>query len=146
MSIKPCAISRLPTSEINLLPSAGLWPDCQIGWHQQRRSERLEPTTDNRQTTTKTFSHSMAGLPAAHPSAPRPAPVVITVGGTNGKGSTIAFLEAMLAADGKRVGCYTSPHLLRYNERVRVPGEDASDTALIDAFERIEAARVAVAG
>lgn len=78
--------------------------------------------------------------------APRPAPVVITVGGTNGKGSTIAFLEAMLEADGKRVGCYTSPHLLRYNERVRVPGEEASDTALIDAFERIEAARVAVAG
>lgn len=69
------------------------------------------------------------------------APVVITVGGTNGKGSTVAFLEAMLAASGKRVGCYTSPHLLRYNERIRITGADASDAALIDAFERIEAAR-----
>jgi dihydrofolate synthase / folylpolyglutamate synthase len=77
--------------------------------------------------------------------APCPAPVVITVGGTNGKGSTVAFLEAMLAADGKLVGCYTSPHLLRYNERVRVLGEDASDAVLIDAFERIEAARIDVA-
>ena len=73
--------------------------------------------------------------------APRPAPVVITVGGTNGKGSTVAFLEAMLAAAGKRVGCYTSPHLLRYNERVRVLGAEAGDDALVDAFERIEAAR-----
>ena len=75
--------------------------------------------------------------------APAPAPVVITVGGTNGKGSTVAFLEAMLAASGKRVGAYTSPHLLRYNERVRVAGADVGDTALVDAFERIEAARVA---
>lgn len=73
--------------------------------------------------------------------APVPAPVVITVGGTNGKGSTVAFLEAMLAAAGKRTGCYTSPHLLRYNERVRVAGVDADDAALIDAFERIEAIR-----
>ena len=75
--------------------------------------------------------------------APPVAPVVITVGGTNGKGSTVAFLEAMLGAAGKRVGCYTSPHLLRYNERVRVVGRDVDDAALIDAFERIEAARLA---
>jgi dihydrofolate synthase/folylpolyglutamate synthase len=74
--------------------------------------------------------------------APRAAPVVITVGGTNGKGSTVAFLEAMLTAAGKRVGCYTSPHLLRYNERVRVAGRDVDDAPLIDAFERIEAARL----
>jgi dihydrofolate synthase/folylpolyglutamate synthase len=65
--------------------------------------------------------------------APRPAPLVITIGGTNGKGSTVAFLEAMLAADGKRVGCYTSPHLLHYNERVRVLGADVADESLIDA-------------
>ncbi len=74
--------------------------------------------------------------------APAPAPVVITVGGTNGKGSTVAFLEAMLTAMGKRVGCYTSPHLQRYNERVRLLGREASDAELIDAFERIEAARL----
>jgi len=71
-----------------------------------------------------------------------PAPIVITVGGTNGKGSTVAFLEAMLTAMGKRVGCYTSPHLQRYNERVRLLGREASDAELIDAFERIEAARL----
>jgi dihydrofolate synthase/folylpolyglutamate synthase len=73
--------------------------------------------------------------------APAPAPVVITVGGTNGKGSTVAFLEAMLRAAGKRVGAFTSPHLLRYNERVRIDGTDVDDAAFVDAFERIEAAR-----
>ena len=73
--------------------------------------------------------------------SPRPAPVAITVGGTNGKGSTIAFLEAMLRAAGRRVGAYTSPHLLHYNERVRIDGTDADDGALVGAFERIETAR-----
>ena len=66
---------------------------------------------------------------------------VLTVGGTNGKGSVCAYLEAMLAAAGMRVGCYTSPHLLRYNERVRVAGIDASDEALCAAFEQVEAVR-----
>jgi dihydrofolate synthase/folylpolyglutamate synthase len=75
--------------------------------------------------------------------APRIAANVITVGGTNGKGSTVAFLEAMLAAADRRVGCFTSPHLLRYNERVRVCGEDVDDACLIEAFERIEVARLA---
>src|SRR5690348_10176699 len=74
--------------------------------------------------------------------SPRPAPVVITVGGTNGKGSTVAFLEAMLRAGGMRVGAYTSPHLLRYNERVRMDGAPVADAALIEAFERVEAARL----
>ena len=72
---------------------------------------------------------------------PEPAPVVITVGGTNGKGSTVAFLEAMLRAAGKRVGAFTSPHLKRYNERVRIDGVDVDDAAFVAAFERIEAAR-----
>ena len=73
--------------------------------------------------------------------APRIARAVITVGGTNGKGSTVAFLDAMLHANGLRVGAYTSPHIERYNERVRIDGIDANDAALIAAFERIEAAR-----
>ncbi|MFC3653619.1 bifunctional tetrahydrofolate synthase/dihydrofolate synthase [Dyella humi] len=73
--------------------------------------------------------------------APAIARRVITVGGTNGKGSTVAFLEAMLAAAGQRVGCYTSPHLIRYNERVRIAGVDADDAALVESFERIELAR-----
>ncbi len=73
----------------------------------------------------------------------RCAPVVFTVAGTNGKGSTCAMLEAILLAAGYRVGCYTSPHLLRFNERARVLGEPADDAALVDHLERVEAARVA---
>jgi dihydrofolate synthase / folylpolyglutamate synthase len=66
---------------------------------------------------------------------------VITVAGTNGKGSTVACLEALLRAERYRTGTLTSPHLLRYNERVRVDGAQASDDALVSAFERIERAR-----
>ncbi len=73
----------------------------------------------------------------------RLAPVVIAVGGTNGKGSTVAFLEAMLRAGGMRVGAYTSPHILRYNERVRVDGAPVADGVLVAAFERVEAVRAA---
>lgn len=73
--------------------------------------------------------------------APRPAPLVITVAGTNGKGSTVAFVEAMLAAGGYRAGAYTSPHVLAYNERVRIAGIDIGDALLVAAFERIDAAR-----
>ncbi len=66
---------------------------------------------------------------------------VLTVAGTNGKGSAVAMLEAILRAAGYQVGAYTSPHLIKYNERVRVNGADTSDAALCAAFERIEAAR-----
>lgn len=67
--------------------------------------------------------------------------LVITVGGTNGKGSTCAMLEAILLAAGYRVGCYTSPHLLRYHERVRIDGREIDDAALADAFAAVERAR-----
>jgi dihydrofolate synthase/folylpolyglutamate synthase len=66
---------------------------------------------------------------------------VITVGGTNGKGSTCAMLEAMLLQGGYRVGLYTSPHLLHFNERARINGELASDEALCASFEAIESVR-----
>ena len=66
---------------------------------------------------------------------------VITVGGTNGKGSTCAMLEAILDAAGFRVGCYTSPHLIRYNERVRVGRTPVDDDALCGAFAAVESAR-----
>lgn len=66
---------------------------------------------------------------------------VISVAGTNGKGSTCAMLEAILLAAGYRVGTYTSPHLLRYNERVRVNGGEVSDEDLVAAFSRVEALR-----
>ena len=65
----------------------------------------------------------------------------ITVGGTNGKGSTCAFLEQILIESGYRVGLYTSPHLIAYNERVRIDGKDADDAALVAGFEAVEAAR-----
>ncbi len=71
---------------------------------------------------------------------PKPCPV-FTVGGTNGKGSTCAMLEAILLAAGHRVGCYTSPHLLRYNERVRADGREADDATLVAAFREVDAAR-----
>jgi len=71
----------------------------------------------------------------------RPRYRVITVGGTNGKGSTVATLEAVLLALGLSVGTLTSPHLLRYNERIHVAGREATDAELVAVFERIEAAR-----
>ena len=72
----------------------------------------------------------------------RPAAQVITVAGTNGKGSTVAFIEAIAGAGGWKVGAYTSPHLLRYNERVRIEAEEVADDALVAAFAVVEAARV----
>jgi len=67
---------------------------------------------------------------------------VITVGGTNGKGSTCALLECMLRAGGYRVGAYSSPHFLSYNERVRVDAADAADDALLESFSAVESARL----
>jgi dihydrofolate synthase/folylpolyglutamate synthase len=72
-------------------------------------------------------------LPVAQP--------VVTVAGTNGKGSTVAVLDALLTEAGYRTGVFTSPHLLHFNERIRVAGVDASDAAIVDAFEAIEVAR-----
>jgi len=66
---------------------------------------------------------------------------IISVGGTNGKGSTCAMLEAIYQSAGYKVGLYTSPHLVTYNERVRVNGREACDEELVDAFERVDAAR-----
>ena len=71
----------------------------------------------------------------------RPGRRVITVAGTNGKGSTVAFVEAIARAAGLRTGAYTSPHLLDYRERVRIDGADADDGALVQAFAAVEAAR-----
>src|SRR6185436_18184909 len=66
---------------------------------------------------------------------------VITVGGTNGKGSTCALLEAVLRAAGYRTGLYSSPHLVRYNERVRISGLELEDQPLCEAFDAVEQAR-----
>ena len=71
----------------------------------------------------------------------KPGKRVITVGGTNGKGSTVAFIEAIARAHGWKVGAYTSPHLLVYNERVRLDGIDATDAELMAGFEAVDAVR-----
>ena len=75
-----------------------------------------------------------------HPNFP-----IITLAGTNGKGSTCAMLEAIYLQSGYRIGCYTSPHLLRYNERVRVNSQEISNEELCKAFAAVEAARGDVA-
>lgn len=71
----------------------------------------------------------------------RPSFYIVTVAGTNGKGSTSAMLENIYHAAGYQVGCYTSPHLLRYNERLRVNLQEVDDEALCQAFAAVEVAR-----
>ncbi|WP_263079770.1 bifunctional tetrahydrofolate synthase/dihydrofolate synthase [Endozoicomonas sp. Mp262] len=71
----------------------------------------------------------------------KPAPFIVTVAGTNGKGSTVALLEAMLLSAGHRVGVFTSPHFLRFNERIRINGEMVADQPLCSAFEQIDQGR-----
>ena len=66
---------------------------------------------------------------------------IVTVAGTNGKGSTVAFVQALLTAAGARTGTYTSPHLVNYNERVRIDGEPVPDAAIMTSFDRIDRAR-----
>ncbi len=66
---------------------------------------------------------------------------VITVGGTNGKGSTSVYLESILRAQGYKTGLYTSPHLLRYNERIRINGRETSDAEILAGLEAVEGAR-----
>lgn len=104
-----------------------------------------------------TLSNWLARLERAHPSAIElglervarvrdamglhPAFPVILVGGTNGKGSVCAGLEAILRAQGYKTGLYTSPHLLRYNERVRIAGIDAADAEIVAGLEAVEAVR-----
>lgn len=68
---------------------------------------------------------------------------VCTVGGTNGKGSVVAYLEAIFAAAGYTTGAYFSPHLVRYNERIRINGIEAGDAALCESFARVDEARAA---
>ena len=78
-------------------------------------------------------------LQLLHPACP-----VVTIAGTNGKGSTATALAALLGACGQRVGLFASPHLVRYNERIQLAGVLVADELLLAAFERIEAARAAV--
>lgn len=114
-------------------------------------------------TPRRTLAEWLAWIEAQHPQAialgldrvravaarmalGRPARQVVVVAGTNGKGSTVAFIEAIARAAGLRTGAYTSPHLLAYNERVRVDGADVGDDALVEAFEAVEVARARTDG
>ncbi|MEZ5572368.1 MAG: bifunctional tetrahydrofolate synthase/dihydrofolate synthase [Halioglobus sp.] len=81
----------------------------------------------------RTVAQQLDLLPVSHR--------VVTVAGTNGKGSTVAVLEALLTEAGYRVGAFTSPHLLHFNERIRVNAADASDKQIVDAFAAIDQAR-----
>ena len=73
--------------------------------------------------------------------SPRPANRVYTVAGTNGKGSTVAYIAAMSGGLGQTYGAFTSPHIFRFNERISVMGEPVSDDCLVQAFEHVETAR-----
>jgi dihydrofolate synthase/folylpolyglutamate synthase len=84
----------------------------------------------------RTVADALQLLPVRQP--------VVTVGGTNGKGSTVAVLEALLGESGYRSGVFTSPHLKCFNERIRVDGVDATDAEIVAAFEVIDDARGAV--
>lgn len=107
-------------------------PDSLTGWLE--RLEQLHPKDIDMGLDRVARVASRLGLA-------RPAPRVFTVTGTNGKGSTCAALEALLRQAGLNTGLYTSPHLLTYNERVLINGEEASDQQLCNAFTAIEQAR-----
>ena len=71
----------------------------------------------------------------------RPAECIVSVAGTNGKGSCVALLEAVASQSGAKTGAYTSPHLQRYNERIRIGGEELSDEDIVRSFESVDQAR-----
>lgn len=96
--------------------------------------ERLHPSTIE-------LGLERVGRVATRLGLARPARQVVTVAGTNGKGTCVAYLDAILREAGYRVGVYTSPHLLSFNERAVVDGQPLDDDCLVRAFERVEAAR-----
>lgn len=98
------------------------------------RLERLHPTEIE-------LGLARVGEVAGRLGVGRSAPKVITAAGTNGKGSTIATMESLLLAGGHSVGAYTSPHLLRFSERMRIDGAEVEDARIVRAFEAVEAAR-----
>lgn len=101
--------------------SLGAWLDWQLTLHPQP----IEPGLDRVDRVARRSGWS------------RPRCPVITVGGTNGKGSCVALADAILRADGYRTGTFTSPHLVDYAERITLQGERVSDASLVAAFERI---------
>jgi len=106
-------------------------PQSLDGW--LRRLERIHPSAIAMGLERVAEVRDRLGLKLQCP--------VIAVAGTNGKGSVCAMLESIYASAGYKVGLYTSPHLLRYNERVRVARREVADDALVESFRRIDAVR-----
>lgn len=106
--------------------------DSLAGWLARLETLHPNPIDLGLERVTR-VARSLDLLPLAVP--------VVTVAGTNGKGSTVAVLEALLGSVGQVAGVYTSPHLWRFNERIRVGGREAGDDEVVAAFEAIEAAR-----
>ncbi len=100
-----------------------------LAWQETAHPVKIDLSLDRVREVLGRLALPLAGVP------------VITVAGTNGKGSTVAFAEHILRHAGYCTGAYTSPHLLRYNERVRIDGLPVDDDTLCAAFERIDAAR-----
>ncbi|HEX2796624.1 MAG TPA: Mur ligase family protein, partial [Immundisolibacter sp.] len=106
--------------------------DDWLAWQETAHPKKIDLSLDRVREVLQRLAPPLAGVP------------VITVAGTNGKGSTVAFIEAIYRAAGYRTGAYTSPHLLSYHERIRIAGQLPDDAAIRAAFERIDAARGAV--
>lgn len=154
-----------PSAPADASPTASGPTDASLGSVESTRSGLIEPTEAVATVSNlrfQTLADWLAWQETLHPSRidlrlerisavwqrlhPELSPgrlpcAVITVGGTNGKGSCVAYLEAWYRAAGYRCGAYTSPHLLQYNERVRLDGEMATDAELCAAFARIDQVR-----
>jgi dihydrofolate synthase/folylpolyglutamate synthase len=103
-----------------------------LAWQETLHPKRIDPGLDRVRQVWSALAPKPLGCP------------VITVAGTNGKGSSVAMLETILVRAGYRVGAYSSPHVRRYNERVRLVGREIDDAQMCAAFARIDAARGAV--
>lgn len=101
-----------------------------LNWQETLHPSTIEFGLDRAATVFKRLHPTLASVP------------VITVAGTNGKGSSVALLESIYQNAGYQTGVYTSPHLLRYNERIHLNGDEVSDETICDAFERIDQARL----
>ena len=110
-----------------MLPAGSTLPDW-LSWLETLSPKEIDLGLDRVQSV---LEHLSLDLPAD----------VLLVAGTNGKGSSVAMIDALLADAGYRVGAYTSPHILRYNERIAVGGVPVTDETIIAAFERVEASR-----
>jgi dihydrofolate synthase/folylpolyglutamate synthase len=100
-----------------------------LDWQEKLHLSSIDLGLDRVSKVAKTMTISKLSMP------------VITVAGTNGKGSSVAILDSIYRAANYKTGCYTSPHLVHYNERVCLGGSQASDSDLCEAFEAIDAAR-----